>query len=404
MPNITPRKNKNGEITSYTIRVYHGYDKTGKRLKPYTMSYKLAPNMTPRQIEKELNRQAVRFEEQCKNGMTGAAGNLRLSDISEQYFEAMKGKLSPTTYSNYRNIADTAILPTLGHHKIAELKPVHVQEFVKMLAAAPMLKANGQPYSDRRTASPATVKRKLAVLQSMLTFAYKLGYIANNPADTRRLTLPKHIQPEIQIFTKQEAAYILNCLKAEPLQFQTLVQLAIFTGARQGELVGLKFSDVDFFNNKLTISRSAYKLTGEQVKTKSTKSDKVRTVALNSSCVELLKELMKQHNAEAQRLGSQWRGENWVFTRWNGEMMYPKTPSKQFSKFLERNNIAHRKFHSLRHTSATLLLYNGTDLKTVQERLGHADLTTTNKYLHLVEQADVEAVNSLESLHILICN
>lgn len=398
MANITPRKNKDGVITSYTIRVYHGYDKDGKRLKPYTMSYKPAPNMTARQIEKELNRQAVQFEGQCRNGMTGAAGKLRLSDISEQYFEAMKGKLSPTTYSNYRSIADTAILPALGHHKVSELKPVHVQEFVKMLSAAPMLKANGQPYEDGRTASPATVKRKLAVLQSMLTFAYKLGYISSNPADTRRLTLPKQIQPEIQIFTKQEAAYILNCLKDEPLQFQTIVQLAIFTGARQGELVGLKFSDVDFFNNKLTISRSAYKLKGEQVSTKAPKSDKERTVALNSSCIGLLKELIKQHAEEAQRLGSQWQGGNWIFTRWNGEMMYPKTPSKQFAKFLERHNIEHRKFHSLRHTSATLLLYNGTDLKTVQERLGHADLTTTNKYLHLVEQADVEAVNSLETL------
>ena len=180
-----------------------------------------------------------------------------------------------------------------------------------------MRKRDGSPYEDGRTVSTSTVKRKLAVLQSMLTFAVKLGYIPSNPADTRRLTLPKQIQPEIQIFTKQEAEQILNCLQNEPLQFQALVQLAIFTGARQGELVGLKFSDVDFFNNKLTISRSAYKLKGEQVRTKAPKSNKVRTVALNSSCVGLLKDLMKQHTEEAKRLGSQWRGENWVFTQWN---------------------------------------------------------------------------------------
>ena len=116
--------------------------------------------------------------------MIGAAGSIRLSDLSEQYFEAMKGKLSPTTYSNYRNVADSVILPALGHHKIAELKPVHVQEFVKTLSTTPMLNSSGQPYEDGRTASPATVKRKLAVLQSMLTFAYKLGYISSNLADT----------------------------------------------------------------------------------------------------------------------------------------------------------------------------------------------------------------------------
>lgn len=70
MPNITPRKNKNGEITSYTIRVYHGYDSNGKRLKPYTMSYKPAQGMTSKQIEKEVQRIATLFEEQCKQGLS----------------------------------------------------------------------------------------------------------------------------------------------------------------------------------------------------------------------------------------------------------------------------------------------------------------------------------------------
>ena len=69
MANITPRKNKNGEITSYTIRVYHGYDSEGNRLKPYTMSYKPAPGMTAKRIEKEVQRQATLFEEQCKQGI-----------------------------------------------------------------------------------------------------------------------------------------------------------------------------------------------------------------------------------------------------------------------------------------------------------------------------------------------
>ena len=148
----------------------------------------------------------------------------------------------------------------------------------------------------------------------------------------------------------------------------------------------------------MTISRSAYKLKDEPVRTKAPKSGRARTVTLNASCVELLQRLKQQHLLEQMKLGTAWKGDNWVFTQWDGSIMHTQTPSRQFDKFLKKNGIPHRKFHSLRHTSATLLLYNGTDLKTVQERLGHADFTTTNKYLHLVEQADADAVDSLEQL------
>lgn len=398
MASITERKNKSGEIISYTIRVYRGYDSSGKRLKPYTMTYKPESGMTPKQIEKELNRRAVQFEDECKTGLVGTAASLKLSDFAPIYLSSMQEKLSPTVYGSYVRILDTLILPALGHIKLTELKPVHVQQFIKQLSNMPKLKRNGEPETSGEKLSPATVRRKLAVLQSMLTLATKLGYISTNPADAKRLTLPKMARPEIEIFTRQQASYILQCLKDESLQFQTMIQLAIFTGAREGELVGLKFSDINFTTRKMTISRSAYKLKGEPVKTKPPKNGKARTVTLNASCIKLLQKMSQQHQLEEMRLGTAWKGDDWVFTQWDGSIMHTQTPSRQFDKFLKRHNIPHRKFHSLRHTSATLLLYNGTDLKTVQERLGHADFTTTNKYLHLVEQADAEAVDSLEDL------
>lgn len=398
MASITPRKNKNGEIISYTIRVYRGYDSNGERLKPYTMTYKPASGLTAKQIERELNKQAVQFEEKCKNGLVSSAASLKLADFAPVYLSAVKETLSPVCFSAYSRVIDTIILPALGHIKLNELKPVHVQQFVKQLAEMPKLKRDGKPDESGEKLSPSTIRRKLAVLQSMLTLATKLVYITTNPAEAKRLTLPKAPRPEIEIFTRQQAAYILQCLKDEDLQFQALIQLAIYTGAREGELVGLKFSDINFNTRKMTISRSAYKLKGEPVKTKAPKSGKARTVTLNASCLELIKQLAQHHLLDEMRLGTAWAGEEWVFTQWNGAIMHPQTPSRQFDKFLKRHDIPHRKFHSLRHTSATLLLYNGTDLKTVQERLGHADFTTTNKYLHLVEQADSETVNGLEQL------
>lgn len=397
MASINTRRDKNGNL-SFLIRVYRGYDSSGKRLKPYTLTYTPEPGWSEKRAIKEANKRAVQFEQECENGFAGNATGLKIADFVPVYLAAMQDKLSPVVYHSYVRTLDTVIIPALGHIKLADLKPVHVQQFVKQLAAMPKMKRNGEVDQSGEKVSVATVRRKLAVLQSMLTFATKLGYIGVNPADAKRLTLPKMPRPEIEIFTKQQAAYILQCLQNEPLQFQTMIQLAIFTGAREGELVGLKFSDINFTTRKLVISRSAYKLKGKPVKTKPPKSGKARTVTLNKSCIDLLAELSQEHLLEKLRLGDAWKGDEWVFTQWDGSIMHPQTPSRQFDKFLKRNSIPHRKFHSLRHTSATLLLYNGTDLKTVQERLGHADFTTTNRYLHLVEQADAEAVDSLEEL------
>ena len=114
------------------------------------------------------------------------------------------------------------------------------------------------------------------------------------------------------------------------------------------------------------------------------------------SCLELIKLLRAEKAREASRLGTQWINGGWLFTTWNGEIMNPQTPTKQFSKFLERHGLRHRKFHSLRHTLATLLLYASANIKQVQGRLGHGDIETTNKYLHVLEEADVEAAKALD--------
>ena len=105
-----------------------------------------------------------------------------------------------------------------------------------------------------------------------------------------------------------------------------------------------------------------------------------------------------EKDKQAETFGNQWHEHDWLFTQDNGEIMNPQTPTKQFSKFLEKNHLKHRKLHSLRHTSATLLLYGGVNIKQVQERLGHGDITTTNKYLHYISEADEQAANVLQDM------
>jgi len=396
MPTITPRKNKDGNIISYTIRVYHGYDGQGKRLKPYTMTYKPAPNMTAKQIEKELQKISIEFEERCKNGMTGNADRITLEEYSKIYLEAKIKTLSPSTFEFYERAIKNKILPALGFHKVNQIKPPHIQAFINQLSGITKQKRDGT--NSIEPLKPASIRRYLTVVQSIFKLAVKQNIIQSSPAKAELLEIPRVVAPKIEIFTKQEAAEMLSYLELEDLQFQVFIQLAIMTGARRGELTALKFSDFDYVNNKVTIERAAVKLKGKPTQIKPPKDYEVRTLAVNPYCIDLVKLLRVQKDKQAEALGNQWNEHDWLFTQDNGEIMNPQTPTKQFSKFLARNHLKHRKLHSLRHTSATLLLYGGVNIKQVQERLGHGDITTTNKYLHYISEADEQAANVLQDM------
>lgn len=400
MANVSERKDKDGNIVSYRIRVSRGYDGQGNKIKPYEKTYKPEKGMTRRQIEKELQRQVTLFEEECKKGTIGTAANLKLRDFIPQYLEIKKGSLSPRILFEYERTLNDVIIPALGHIKLTELRPAHVQAFVNQLQGNVRRKKDGSLDENNPKLSPATIHRKLTVLQSVLTQAVKLGLISQNPADSKRLTLPKVTTPKIEIFSKQAAAKMLEFLEDEPLQFQVLVQLAIMSGCRCGELCALKFSDFDYESCKMTVERSAYKIAGQPIAIKPPKDYEVRTIALNEYCIELVKMLQTEKLHEAQRLGTAWKGSDWLFTQIDGEIINPQTPTVQFSKFLKKHDLEHKKFHALRHSSATLLLYGGANIKTVQQRLGHADIVTTNKYLHAVQEADEQAANILQNMFI----
>ena len=277
-----------------------------------------------------------------------------------------------------------------------DIRPAHVQQYIQQLAELPKQpKGSEAAKADiGEQLAASTIKRYLAVLQSVMRLAVKQGIIHDSPAEAKKLALPKAVQPKIEIFTKQEVSKMLSCLENEPLQYQVLLQLALFTGARRAELIALKFSDIDFDTNKITIERAAYKLSGQKIQFKLPKDNETRSVTVSPACIELIK-LLQQ---EVQRIGTQWHEGDWLFTQWNGEIMNLSTPSHWFGDFLRKNDLPHCKFHALRHTSATLLLYGETNLRTVQSRLGHGSIRTTNIYLHSVKEADVEAARTLESI------
>lgn len=384
---------------TYRIRVSCGYDINGKQIMR-SMTWKPASGMTKKQIEKELDRQTVLFEEKVTSGEFLQDGNIKLGDFCNQYLEILSTSesVAPTTVAMHKRAIQHYILPALGHIKMKDLKPIHVQKFIQEISKElPNTSTRNRDQSTMKL-KPATIKRYYVVLQSILSRACKLGVISTNPATSSKIDLPQQGQAEIEIFTKEEASKMLSCLNNEPLIYQALIHLAIVTGARKGELIALTWDNIDLKTGTIIIKQSNYKLTGEEIKTKTTKSGKIRSVSIPPYCVSLLKDYRVHQMQEQIKAGDQWNDENWVFTQWNGKPMHVNTPSHWFSKFLAKYDLPHRKFHALRHTSATLLLANGTNIKTVSSRLGHSQLSTTNIYLHSIEEADRAASQSFETI------
>ena len=396
MANIEKRTNSKGEIISYRIRVSRGYDADGNRLRQFQKTWIPEPGMTKKQIEKEVIKQALQFEEECNAGNEVIKRSITFKEFIPKYMDITKVSMSPLTLQFYDRIIERLLLPYFGKKRLQDIKPTHIQGFINHLTEIDLEHAS--PYNDTEKLSPSTVRRYLTVLQSIFKLAVKLEIIGKNPAKGEKLTIPKVVNPKIEIFTKAEAAEMLKCLQEEDLQFQTFIQLAIITGARRGEMAALKFSDFDYDKCQLTISRAAVKLKDQPILIKPPKDYEIRTVTVNRHCIELVKMLEAHYESEKQRLGSKWKGDEWLFTQWNGEIMNPQTPTKQFSHFLKKHGLKHCKLHALRHTSATLLLYGGVNIRQVQARLGHSEIETTQKYLHYLSDADAEAANILTNM------
>ncbi len=389
MANITQKPNG-----TYLVRISCGRDiMTGKQILRGRIFKPSKPDLSQERFQKELNVFIEDFtdELQCERNRKKPENKI-VSDFAKEYLSIQKTSLSPGSYAFYQSIIDKHILPMFGRMRLRDMKTYHVQDFI--------LRLNSLPRSDGKPGhiSPSTVKRYTSVLRSMLTMAYKMYYVDDDIGLSRRLTFPKEHYQEVDVFTIEEAKSILTAAKTEPINIRLLIELALFTDMRRGEIVGLKWSDINFDKQCLSVKRSIYKPKGEKSIEKEPKShSSFRTIAIPSYLCQTLAEYKAWQEQYSQSLDT-WQNLDYVFTDENGNVMNPQTPTKQFSHFLAKHNIRHLKFHCLRHTSATILLTNGCDIKTVSARLGHSSIETTNIYVHMLESVDRQSTIAFETL------
>lgn len=382
----------------YEIRVSCGRDINGKKIEK-SMTWKPDPGMTERQKQKELERQMFLFEQKVKSGIC-PDGSITFKQLSDRWMEEYgKVRLSPTTYNRYVEYLKR-INQAIGHIKLKDLKPLHLNSFYANLAEPGVNHhykkgEDGKPIENRRL-SPKTVQDHHRVISAILNTAIKWELIDRNVASGA--TPPKPPAKDIEYLDEAQAKQLIQLLADEPIQYRTMITLLIYTGLRRGELNGLEWKDVSFDTRTLTVARSSVYSGQTYTKEPKTRSGKRKLTLSNTACM-LLREYKAWQDKRREELGDQWQECDRLFTQWNGTPIHPQTISDWFRKFLNKHpELPRVRLHSLRHSNATLLIAEGVDIRTVSNRLGHAQTSTTlNIYSHALQSRDAAAADCLDN-------
>ena len=448
MATIKKKTLKDGS-NSYEIRVSLGRDINGKQILKYK-TWIPKPKMTPKQIEKALEREKVLFEEQCRTGKI-LDTQTKFADFANHWLETNANNFSPS-YIKRSEALLTRINQAIGHIPLNKLQPHHLQDFYNKLSEVGVKKTNpnaishtlAQLLKDKKLSriamsnlsgvsavtvtvacqgktisldsanmiadglgmdlndifvvtekseslSSKTVNYHHRLISSILETAVKWQVIYDNPA--RRINPPKVQKKEAVFLDDKEVVQVAKVLMQAPLKWRTILMLLMYSGMRRGEACGLYWKDIDFNNNLIHITKANMYLAGKGIIERETKTESSkRVIKLPNEMMYLLKEYQMSQLCEKQKLGDKWTDTGKVFTQENGLPINPNSISHWTKKFREENDLPEFTPHSLRHTSATLLIMSGVPVRAVAARLGHANQNTTNTiYSHAIQTVDALA-------------
>ncbi len=427
--------------TAYKITVSDGYDYKGKKIRK-TATFIPDPHRTEKQNQKALSDFVYEFEKAVRSGTYYDGEEITVAQLAKKWFsEYVLQQLDPKTAASYRDNFDAYILPYIGHLKIAKVRPLQIQELWTKLQNEDV-RRDGKPGG----LSGTSVRKCHAALSKMFSCAVQWQLIPDNPC--AKIAAPKNDTPERDnYFTPEQAIIFLDTLergytvtykdrtrkdstgkkytvkgykdtKQVPLQFKVFYNIALFGGLRCEEILGLTWDCIDYEHNTISIYR-AVSYSERRMRTKGTKNkSSQRNITLPGTVMELIKQLHQEQKKAETELGTYWSNpEGYLFTQDNGKLMFYSTPYAKFKTILRRHNDRVRQskdltedekaalllpditLHGLRHTSATLLISQNLDIRTVSSRLGHAQTSTTmNIYAHALKAQDRKAAAALENV------
>lgn len=413
--------------TSYRISVYLGRDKDNKRI--YKRTTYTPSETAPTKIEREVQSYAIAFEERVKKGILLDGDSLTFNDFIEQWDKNFAiQNLSISTYECYKSLIRLYLADILGNIKMTKITALHMQNIYNDMFA--------------NNKSVGTIQKVHRVASNIFNHAVKWNVIEHNIC--KNTDLPrKQKKNEIHCFNIEQANTFLRILEEPvtttysshcrtinntsysvdeytetrniPLQFQIFYEIALLGGLRRGEIISLTWNDINTSNNTISISKSTACVKGNQyVKAPKTAAG-YRTITLPRRVFDKLNKWHTEQLHSSLRLGNLWEGyrgkdfdNNFIFIQETGKQMHLSTPTKRFKSILETYNkyvendddkLPVIRLHDLRHTSASLLISQNVDIRTISNRLGHSHTSVTlDIYSHAISELDEKASNALDSL------
>jgi len=351
-----------------------------------SMTYKPQPGMSEKQIDKEVARQAVLFEEQCKQGQSITA--TKFETFAREWFkDYVELTLKRNTITSYHR-KEKRIYAKLGHIRIDKITPLDIQRLVRSLVAEGL--------------AAETIKGYVRLVSDVFSYAIRKRLLIYNPCAS--VDYPIAQEKKRDFYTVEEVKELLEILRNENEKYKPFAlffTLAAYTGCRRGELLGFEWKDIDFENDTITVTRTYYYDSAKRecfTDTPKTKGSR-RSLKLPTHIMETLKEYKKWQERQKEICGGSWVDSDRLFTRWNGVPMKPSAPYIYLRQLSKRTGIRKVSIHSFRHFNASALINSGVDVVTVQTALGHSTAGTTLAiYSHAFNNAQTRAMEAIANV------
>jgi integrase len=294
----------------------------------------------------------------------------QLSDWLDQWLEqVVKPTVRPRTYESYETVVRIHLAPTLGHLRLNQLRPQHVQQLLADKTSSGL--------------SARTVEYIWSILRRALKLAVRWDLVARNVAE--QITPPRPVRTEVTPLSIPEIHLVLK--EAGIMRYGSAVTLALTTGMRRGEILGLKWDDIDFTDDsaRLRVRRTLQRIDGHLVTGEPKSAKSRRTLTLTNLAIKALQRQRVMQAEDRLAAGELWSGNDYVFATPLGHPVDPRNFHRGWHSLLDRVGLDRRPLHEARHTAASLMLSSGVPLKTVQETLGHSSIQlTADLYGHLM--------------------